>query len=76
MLDLCLSSQADVATAFRDYESRRMARTARVVLEARRFGRVAQMENGAARAVRDLAVRLTPLSATLRTLRWLYDFDV
>ena len=76
VLDLCLSATDDCAAAFRDYESRRLARTARVVREARRFGRVGQLENRAARALRNLAVRMTPLSAPLRTLRWLYDFDV
>ena len=76
VLDLCLSAHEDCAAAFKDYEVRRLARTARVVREARRFGRVGQVENGAARALRNLAIRITPLSATLRTLRWLYDFDV
>lgn len=76
VLDLCLSATGDVAAAFQDYETRRSRRTARVVLEARRFGRVGQLENRFARAIRNLAVRATPLSATLRTLRWLYDFDV
>ena len=75
VLDLCLSATDDCAAAFKDYETRRLARTARVVREARRFGRIGQLENGAARALRNLAVRMTPLSATLRTLRWLYDFD-
>lgn len=76
VLDLCLSATDDIAAAFRDYESRRIERTARVVREARRFGRVGQLENGAARALRNFAVRMTPLSVTLGTLRWLYDFDV
>lgn len=76
VLDLCLSKGLDIASAFRDYESRRMKRTARVVNEARRFGRVGQLENSVARGLRDLAVRLTPVSATLRTVRWLYDFDI
>ena len=76
VLDLCLSAHEDCAKAFQDYETRRLERTARVVKEARRFGRVGQLENAAARALRNFAVRITPLSATLRTLRWLYDFDV
>lgn len=76
VLDLCLSKTPDIAAAFRDYESRRIARTARVVREARRLGRVGQIENAAGRALRDFAVRMTPLSATLGALRWLYDFDI
>lgn len=76
VLDLCLSAHKDVAAAFKDYEARRIARTSRVVNEARRFGRVGQIENGALRALRNLAVRMTPTWATLRTVRWLYDFDI
>lgn len=76
VLDLCLSANGDITAAFKDYESRRIERAARVVQEARRFGRVGQLENAAARALRNLAVRMTPLSITLRTVRWLYDFDV
>jgi len=76
VLDLCLSASSDVAAAFKDYEGRRRERTARVVSEARRFGRIGQLENVAARWARDLAVRLTPLGATLGAVSWLYDFDV
>jgi len=74
VLDLCLARTDDVAAAFKDYESRRIDRTARVVREARRFGRVGQLENGLARSLRNLAVRWTPMGATLRSLDWLYDF--
>lgn len=76
VLDLSLSAAPDIASAFRDYESRRIARTTRVVKEARRLGRIGQIENAAGRALRDFAVRMTPLSATLHALSWLYDFDV
>ena len=76
VLDLCLSAHEDFAKAFKDYETRRLGRTARVVKQARRFGRVGQFKNGAARALRNFAVRITPLFATLRAARWLYDFDV
>ena len=76
VLDLCLTAHPIVMAALRDYEDRRRARTARVVTEARRFGDIGQLENGALRALRNAAVRWTPLSATQRSLRWLYDFDV
>jgi 2-polyprenyl-6-methoxyphenol hydroxylase-like FAD-dependent oxidoreductase len=76
VLDLVLSAQADYALAFKDYEARRIGRTAKVVEDARSFGRMGQLENGAFRAVRDFAVRMTPPFVTLRALRWLYDFDV
>jgi 2-polyprenyl-6-methoxyphenol hydroxylase-like FAD-dependent oxidoreductase len=76
VLDLCLSAHEDVAAALEEYQVRRIDRTTRVVMEARKFGRLAQMENGAARLLRNLAVRLTPSAVLLRSLRWLYDFDV
>jgi 2-polyprenyl-6-methoxyphenol hydroxylase-like FAD-dependent oxidoreductase len=76
VLDLCLSATADIAAAFKDYETRRIERTARVVNEARRFGRIGQAEHKALRALRDAAVRLTPRAVTLRTVGWLYDFDI
>ncbi|MFN8057993.1 MAG: FAD-dependent monooxygenase [Vicinamibacterales bacterium] len=75
VLDLCLSATSDVAAAFAAYERRRLARTARVVIDARRFGRMGQLEQSAARAFRYMVVRLTPERVTLRSLRWLYDFD-
>jgi 2-polyprenyl-6-methoxyphenol hydroxylase-like FAD-dependent oxidoreductase len=76
VLDYCLATESDVDFAFREYESRRVDRTARVVTEARRFGRLGQIENGLARAVRDFAMGLVPASASVRALRWLYDFDI
>lgn len=76
VLDLCLSATADIAAAFKNYETRRVARTARVVNEARRFGRMGQAEHKALRALRDAALRLTPRAIALRTVRWLYDFDI
>lgn len=76
VLDLCLSAAPDCASAFLHYESRRRPRADRVVREARRLGRLGQIESPAARALRDLAVRATPLWATANSLRWLYDFDV
>lgn len=76
VLDLCLAAHDIVMAALRDYEDRRRARAARVVAEARRLGTIGQIENGALCALRNAAVRWTPRPATLRSLRWLYDFDV
>ncbi len=76
VLDLVLSAQADCALAFKDYETRRTRRTAKVVEGARRLGCLGQIENRRVRAVRDFAMRVTPSWLTVRTLRWLYDFDV
>ena len=71
----CLAGAADVGAAFRRYESLRLDRASRVVREARRFGAIGQLENGLIRKMRDLALRATPLSLTLRSVRWLYEFE-
>jgi 2-polyprenyl-6-methoxyphenol hydroxylase-like FAD-dependent oxidoreductase len=76
VLDHCLSKESDIGRALRDYESRRIARTTRVVNEARRFGRLGQIENDAVRAIRNFGMRLAPASASVNSLRWLYDFTL
>lgn len=75
VLDRCLSQESDAATAFRKYETARLARTARVVKEARRFGALGQIENGAMCAVRDFAMRVAPASAGIRSVAWLYSYE-
>ena len=70
-----MTGAADVGAAFRRYESLRLDRASRVVREARRFGAIGQLENGLIRKMRDLALRATPLSLTLRSVRWLYEFE-
>jgi 2-polyprenyl-6-methoxyphenol hydroxylase-like FAD-dependent oxidoreductase len=50
----------DTPYRLRQYESLRHRRTALLTREARRVGRIGQLENGLAVFVRDLALRLTP----------------
>ena len=64
-----LAGGGSLEAAFRRYEARRRERTRAVVLQSRRFGRIAQWSNPLARAVRDLGLRALPESATLRPLR-------
>ncbi len=61
-----------VEAAIARYESQRMPRTARITNESWRIGRVAQMENPLALALRNFVVRVAPASVTeshfLRTI--------
>jgi 2-polyprenyl-6-methoxyphenol hydroxylase-like FAD-dependent oxidoreductase len=59
-LAVCLKNPAGIASALRDYERRRIPRTSRIVLEARRIGEVAQWENPLLCRLRDSAFRLVP----------------
>lgn len=60
------------AEALRRYERAREAHTARVVMEARRFGVVGQASNPLLVRLRDLVVRATPPSLAVKSLAWLY----
>ncbi|MEZ4409873.1 MAG: FAD-dependent monooxygenase [Polyangiales bacterium] len=60
------------AEALRRYERAREAHTARVVLEARRFGVVGQASNPLLTSLRDFVVRVTPSSLAVKSLAWLY----
>jgi 2-polyprenyl-6-methoxyphenol hydroxylase-like FAD-dependent oxidoreductase len=64
-----LRGAADVEAALRAYERERQPRTAWITEASWTLGRVGQLENAAARALRDLAVRLTPAAVTEKTLR-------
>jgi 2-polyprenyl-6-methoxyphenol hydroxylase-like FAD-dependent oxidoreductase len=58
------ANEADVG--IRRYEARRMKRTAEITNMSWRIGRMAQMESGVGRAVRDLALRAIPASLSER----------
>lgn len=55
---------ADPVGALRSYEAKRKSRVDAVVLTALRLGRLAQVENAAARWLRDLLLAVTPASVT------------
>ena len=57
----CLDEQrADVVSALRLYEARRIRRTAAIVRRSRRLGRVAQLENVLLCRLRDALLKATP----------------
>jgi 2-polyprenyl-6-methoxyphenol hydroxylase-like FAD-dependent oxidoreductase len=65
----CLERSATLAEALAAYEARRFEATRRIVEASFRFGKVAQLENGAAIWVRNLLARATPASTVEKQLR-------
>ncbi len=61
-----LSAGGDPVAALRRYEARRIPRTTKLVLASRKFGAVAHWSNPVARAVRNVALRITPTSVTVK----------
>jgi 2-polyprenyl-6-methoxyphenol hydroxylase-like FAD-dependent oxidoreductase len=70
-----LSSGSDVEASLRRYESERIPRTRWVVTASRRVGALLQVESRAFGRLRDLALRLTPATATYRTLKRLAGYE-
>ncbi|MER7468096.1 FAD-dependent monooxygenase [Streptomyces sp. NPDC097981] len=64
---------AGVPAALAAYSAARCARTDAIRIRARRAGRLAALTHPLAVAARDLAVRATPVGATLRALDDLFD---
>jgi 2-polyprenyl-6-methoxyphenol hydroxylase-like FAD-dependent oxidoreductase len=59
----CLSGRDDPVTALRDYEGRRIPRTAAVAALAHRFHRLSQLRNPLAYAARNATIRVLPTAA-------------
>ena len=64
----CLRGELDIPAALRRYEARRIPRANGFVLGSLRLGRLAQWENGLARALRDRLIAWTPASVAKRQL--------
>jgi len=65
----CLAVADTLPAALADYEARRFEPTKRLVEASFRFGKMAQLENGAAIWVRNLLVRATPARIVEKQLR-------
>ena len=63
-----LSAATNVEAGLRSYEARRIARTTSIVMASRRVGAMGQIESPLLCRLRDLAVRLTPGSVSLKSL--------
>lgn len=63
-----LSASDDVPQAIGEYERKRMPRTARITKESWRIGKIGQLENPSACAVRDFVLRAVPASIIERRI--------
>jgi 2-polyprenyl-6-methoxyphenol hydroxylase-like FAD-dependent oxidoreductase len=63
-----LAAGSNVEAGLKNYEARRIARTRSIVLASRRLGVVGQLESSLLCHLRDLTLRLTPGSFTMRSL--------
>lgn len=76
VLAACLRSCADAAAALREYEARRFDRTAAIVRRSLLIGRISQLHNPAARALRDALLRRVPARVQLDQLADVVGFRV
>lgn len=76
VLAACLKSCADIDSALREYEARRIPRARKFVLRSRLLGALAQLENPVLRWLRDMFVRATPASVARRQVTCLVNFEV
>jgi len=76
MLGRCLTLEANVVTALREYESKRMARANMIVARSRQIGAVGQWENPLACTLRNTLLRLMPASMRMKQLEEVVGHEV
>jgi 2-polyprenyl-6-methoxyphenol hydroxylase-like FAD-dependent oxidoreductase len=76
VLARCLSEEPDITAAFNGYEALRMPRTAWITEQSWKIGRVGQLQNPLACAVRDLLVRVTPPARMKKMLEKAAGYEV
>jgi len=70
-----VASIPEIPTALRVYEMSRVARTAMIVSESLKFGKIGQWENPLACALRDALVRVAPEKRMRKQFRELWTYD-
>jgi 2-polyprenyl-6-methoxyphenol hydroxylase-like FAD-dependent oxidoreductase len=70
-----LSVKAGVESALKAYEASRIPRTRAIVLDSRRLGDIAQIENRILCRLRDTALQLTPTSVTYNHLAPVLSYE-
>jgi 2-polyprenyl-6-methoxyphenol hydroxylase-like FAD-dependent oxidoreductase len=70
-----LAAETNVKAGLKNYEARRIVRTRSIVLASRRLGAVGQIESSLLCHLRDLALRLTPESFTMRSLAPILGYE-
>jgi 2-polyprenyl-6-methoxyphenol hydroxylase-like FAD-dependent oxidoreductase len=69
----CIESYATPEEAFKQFESKRIERTTRIVNASRALGRVAQLKNPLLMSLRNALLRCTPQRVTEKQLKFLYE---
>ena len=67
-LAAALAAEPDLAAALTRYDAQRRERVTKVVARSRRMGQAALLDSPVLAAARNLALRCTPMSATVRSL--------
>jgi len=71
----CIDDYSTVEEAFKQFETKRLARTAKIINTSRTLGRVAQLENPLLMGLRNTAIRLTPKKIAERQFKFLYEIS-
>ena len=69
----CLANQADIPTAFQEFETRRLPRTTRIVQLSWQLGKVAQFENPLLTRLRNTVMRHVPASINQQQMQFLFE---
>ncbi|MBX3083800.1 MAG: FAD-dependent monooxygenase [Anaerolineae bacterium] len=72
----CLQQQSDPVTALQTYQAQRIARTTAIVNRSLLIGQIGQVSNPILVTLRNLLLRITPESATLRQLAPVITYEV
>jgi len=75
-LSRCLAEEISLSAALTRYESERMPRTAWIAGHSHRIGRIGQLENPLACALRNLFVKITPAKLTTNWLAKAFSYKV
>ena len=76
VLAACLTKAECVEPALLEYERRRMPRTEQILVQSRRFGAVAQLQNPALCWLRDSFMRMIPKGAASKQTRSLLEAEI
>lgn len=76
VLTNCLEEYATVEEAFRKFESKRIARTTKIVNDSWMIGKVAHIENTLLTGLRNAVIKLTPPGVSEKQVKFLMDVSL
>lgn len=76
VLGACLKKHSSVESALQEYSRRRVPRTKQFVLQSRRLGEIAQLQNRGFCWARDAAMRMLPRRIAARQMKSMLDFEL